>query len=287
MITPKISVITVTFNAAATLEKTILSVISQSYPNLEYLIVDGDSSDGTKEIITKYRSELGHYISEKDKGIYDAMNKGIKACTGEWIIFLGADDVFNSNNTINEIFNKYDVKQLDFIYGDVIFKSNGKIIGGTRNYHQLIERNIVHQSIFYRSEIFYKLQMYNLKYKILADYELNLRIFKDHSLKKLYISETVTLFNNKGLSNVTLDELFFKDQLKNFIVEDKISSHSPLLQQYYFYYGFSKIFKNEWIVGIKDVFRALTSGKRKFYFFLLTGKLVLSKMGIGKKMRVC
>ena len=117
----KISVITVTYNAVATLEATILSVIRQSYSNLEYLIVDGDSSDGTKEIIKKYQSALGYYISEKDKGIYDAMNKGIKACTGEWIIFLGADDVFYNNDTINKIFNKYDVEKSDFIYGDVIF----------------------------------------------------------------------------------------------------------------------------------------------------------------------
>ena len=282
----KISVITVTFNAAATLENTILSVIHQSYPNVEYVIIDGDSSDGTKQIIKKYEPFLGNYISEKDNGIYDAMNKGIKACTGDWIIFLGADDVFYNNTIVHKIFNTYSINEYDFVYGDVIFKIGGKIIGGPKNYNQLIDCNIVHQAIFYKKDVFHNLQTFNLKYKILADYELNLRIFRNSSLKKLYIPEVITLFNNKGISNTTIDELFFKDQLNYLISEQKISSNSPLLQQYYFYYGFAKIFKNEWLSGWGNLLHALTSGRRKFYFFLMSGKLLLTKMGIGKKITV-
>ncbi len=284
---PKITVITVSYNAAPTILQTIKGVFSQTYSNLEYIIIDGKSTDGTIEIIKKFQNKLGYWISEKDNGIYDAMNKGIKACTGNWIIFLGADDVFYNNNIVNKIFNTYKVTEYDFIYGDVIFKSNGKIIGGDRNYGKLIDRNIVHQSIFYKKQIFGKLQTFNLKYKILADYELNLRIFKDFSLKKLYIPEVISLFNNKGLSNVIIDELFFKDQLNYLICEEKMPSNSPLLQKYYFYYGFSRVFKGEWLSGLKNVFHALTSGKRKFYFFLLTGKFLLSKIGIGKKIKVC
>ncbi len=285
--TNKISVITVTFNAAATLETTILSVIGQSYPDIEYVIIDGDSSDGTKEIIRKYKSALGHYISEKDSGIYDAMNKGIKASSGDWIIFLGADDVFYNNNIVSKIFSSDSVNGYDFIYGDVIFKSGYKIIGGSRDYIKLIDRNIVHQAIFYKKKIFDKLCVFNLKYKILADYELNLRIFRNPSFKKLYIPEVITLFNNKGLSNTTIDELFFKDQLEYLIHEEKISPKSPSLQQYYFYYGIARVFRNDWFNGLKNLYRSVTSGNRKFYFFLLAGKFFLSKIGIGGKIKVC
>ncbi len=89
---PTISIITATFNSSATLEKSILSVISQTYKNYEYIIIDGDSKDGTKELIAKYKHYITYSISEKDKGIYDAWNKGIAKATGDWVMFIGADD---------------------------------------------------------------------------------------------------------------------------------------------------------------------------------------------------
>ncbi len=282
---PKISVITVSYNAAATILQTINGVFSQAYPNLEYIIIDGKSTDSTTEIIKKSQHKLAYWISEKDNGIYDAMNKGIKASTGDWLIFLGADDVFYNNEVLSGIFINNNVDSTDFIYGDVILKSKGKVYGGNRNYGQLIESNINHQSVFYNKTIFDKMGLFNLKYPILADFELNLRIFRDQSLIKKYTPHVITIYNDKGLSNEIIDGNFFKDRLEYFLKVDKISSKDHRLQPYFFYYGFAQFLTKKRIEGLRNILYAIMIGKRKFYYFLVSGKYVLSFFKIGKKIR--
>jgi glycosyltransferase involved in cell wall biosynthesis len=281
----KITVITVTYNATATLEKTIQGVIKQTYPHREYIIIDGGSTDGTLEIISKYQNNLAFWISEKDNGIYDAMNKGIRASTGDWIIFLGADDVFHNEDVLSNIFIKNEVDSLDLIYGDVILKSKNKIFGGSRTYDELISRNVNHQSIFYRKTIFEKTGLYNLKYKILSDYGLNLRIFRDPSFRKKYIPGVITLYNDKGLSNQVIDGNFYEDQLKYFLEVDRLSIKDPRLQKYFFFYGFAQFIKKGRIAGLKKILYSLSFGKRKFYYFLVSVKYFLSLMGVFKRMR--
>ncbi|MEO6453693.1 MAG: glycosyltransferase family 2 protein [Ginsengibacter sp.] len=284
----KISVITVTYNASATLENTILSIINQSYKNIEYIIIDGGSTDSTLEIIKKYQPKLAYCVSEKDSGIYDAMNKGIKASTGDWIIFLGADDIFYNENVLTKIFaeNKnYNLDCTDFAYGNVIIKSNGKIFGGSRTYDQLINCNINHQGIFYKKSIFEIIGAFNLKYKILADYELNLRIYRNHLLKKKYIPEIVTIYNNKGISNQFLDENFYEDQLEYFINIEKVSLKDYRLQTYFFFYGFTQLLKNKRSAGFKNIIHALRFGKRKMFYVLFCIKYFLSLFRVVKKIR--
>lgn len=115
---PLISVVTVSYNAVSTIEQTILSVINQTYPHIEYIIIDGGSTDGTVDIIKKYADKIAYWVSEPDKGIYDAMNKGIKVATGEWINFMNSGDCLYRNDTIEKILNKSSTtNNVSIIYG--------------------------------------------------------------------------------------------------------------------------------------------------------------------------
>jgi glycosyltransferase involved in cell wall biosynthesis len=131
MITPKISIITVSYNAEIFLERTIKSVIAQTYKNIEYIIVDGASTDGTVSLIKQYEIYISNWISEKDKGHYDAMNKGLKMATGDYVWFMNAGDRIYDENTLENIISKSDNE--DFIYGDTVrVKENGQ----QRGYHK-------------------------------------------------------------------------------------------------------------------------------------------------------
>ena len=123
---PKISVITISYNAEKEIEKTILSVISQTYSNIEYLIIDGASKDDTMVIVNKYKDRISHIVSEPDKGIYDAMNKGVKYATGEWIVMMNAGDIFNNESVLQNIMNNIPEGK-SFLYSDFyIVGSDGK-----------------------------------------------------------------------------------------------------------------------------------------------------------------
>ena len=121
---PKISVVTVSYNAVTTIEETILSVVNQTYKNIEYIIIDGGSTDGTVDIIKKYADRIDYWVSEPDKGIYDAMNKGIVKSTGEWIHFLNAGDVYLNTHILEDCIRCFNEKKVkaDVLYGDVICK---------------------------------------------------------------------------------------------------------------------------------------------------------------------
>ena len=169
---PLISIITVCLNSEKYLEKTIKSVINQTYDNIDYIIIDGGSTDTTLEIIQKYKNKIDCWISEDDKGIYDGMNKGIDLAKGEWVIFINAGDKFYKNNIVEKIFlgKNYDV---DFIYGDCKIVYNPKFsriqqAGEIKN----LWKGMVfsHQSLFTRCEVFKKYK-FNISNKIGADFE--------------------------------------------------------------------------------------------------------------------
>ncbi len=170
----KITIITVTYNAEKILEETILSVLSQTYNNIEYIIIDGGSTDNTINIIKKYSDQLTYWISESDKGIYDAMNKGIRIATGEWTNFMNAGDSFYSRQTIEEcvrfISHNSDV---DVFYGNTIaIYKNGKHLLVPKEISLLKEQTVFcHQSSFVKTSLLSQYE-FNIKYKILADYNL-------------------------------------------------------------------------------------------------------------------
>lgn len=282
----KISVIIATHNAATTLEQAITSVVNQSYPNKELIIIDGGSSDNTLNIIKQYSSSISYYVSEKDKGIYDALNKGIDAATGEWLYFLGADDMLMNEDVFGKVFNEEKSAHPDFIYGNTRLRSNNKIIGGARTYHELIRRNISHQAVFYNKNIFTSIGRYDTKYKILADYDLNLKVFKDEKIKKKYIDMDICLFNDKGgASNITIDSSFFKDKLAYFRNIERFSSAHPALQQYNFYYGIVQLIRDKKTAGFRYCIRSFISGDRKVFYILVFIKFLLGAMGLLKKIK--
>lgn len=217
-LSPKISIITVVFNCEKTIEKTIASILNQNYNNLEFIIIDGKSTDKTLEIINKYREHITCLISEKDNGIYDAMNKGISHSTGDYAIFMNSGDCFYSENVLNEISGFLQNKDYTY-YGDYYDRSKGTIIC-QKNYNNIMLININHQSIFYSVKQLKKTS-FNLKYKILADWDLNLRLYAKN--KYLYIDRIIADYEGNGISATRNDVIFNKDFIKIIFINYKIT----------------------------------------------------------------
>ena len=186
---PVFSIITITYNASRWLEKTILSVLSQSYPGIEYIIIDGKSTDGTVDIIRQYETGLSFWISEPDVGLYDAMNKGLQHATGDYVWFMNAGDTFYTANTIQKVADLISRKKVlpDVIYGETaIVGEDGKHIGMRRlkaperlNWKSFRMGMLVcHQSFVAKRKI---VPSYDLQYKYSADYDWCIRCLKDAS----------------------------------------------------------------------------------------------------------
>lgn len=206
---PVITVIIPVRNGAATLQGAITSVISQQYRNIELIIIDGASNDGTLDIIKQNDSRIHLWISEPDKGVYDAMNKGVSFASGDWIYFLGCDDMLL--NSIGLMAER--LKNPDEIYhGDVYSYKKNRLIGGKFNARKLIRRNIPHQAIFYPRAVF-DLYVYDLRYAIAADYHLNVRCFASGRFSFVYVPLLVAVYNDvDGLSSTHSDVAFCRDE---------------------------------------------------------------------------
>jgi len=212
---PVVSVITAVFNGSATIEESIKNVINQTYSNIEYIIIDGGSTDDTLDIIDKYKSNIAYVSSGSDKGIYDAMNKGITAAKGEWIFFLGCDDYIFDENVFSNIFtNKALVKNNDVIYGDVFFQNAQCRYDGEYDVQKIMWQNICHQSIFYHRSVFDKFGKFSLEYPMLADWEFNIRWFAEKKIRRSYVNQIVALYNEKGSSANTGDPKFHASYYK-------------------------------------------------------------------------
>lgn len=206
---PFITIITVVYNGSKTLEQTIQSVISQKYDNFEYIVIDGRSTDGTVDIIKKYEADIATWISEKDKGIYDAMNKGIRYAKGAWIYFLGADDLLREN-ILHDI-SGFLTDERCIYYGNVKYIMASRIYDGKFGMFKLATRNISHQAIFYPAKVFEK-EIYQLEYKYLADYVLNLKMFKFYRFN--YLPMVIADYNDTGASASNIDTQFISDRFK-------------------------------------------------------------------------
>lgn len=209
---PTVSIITVVYNGAATLEQTIRSVETQTFMDREYIIVDGGSRDGTLEIIKKYADRVdSSWVSEPDKGIYDAMNKGIRMARGEWLFFLGSDDTFLNDGVLTDFFAT-DLQGIDLAYGDVYSKDFKGRYDGEFTLEKLLSRNLSHQAAFYRRSLFHRLGDYDLRYRGHADWEFNLRCFSDPGVRTKYTGVLTASFGVGGIS-ASHDKPFLREKL--------------------------------------------------------------------------
>ena len=204
---PKISVITVCLNAEKAIKRTIESVLVQSYSSLEYIIIDGESTDGTKQIVESFGSRINCFVSEKDTGIYDAMNKGIGKATGDLIIFLNAGDYYVSPNVLSYAFNKMNFEKADVFFARFLWEDVTKkeiILSdnfATQFDWDLKNSNFPHPATFYKKSIFSRIGTFNEAYKILGDYEWNARALVKHRVIFQYIDVITALFSTDGISN--------------------------------------------------------------------------------------
>ena len=201
---PLVTVITVSLNSEKHIEQTIQSIINQSYDNIEYIIIDGGSTDRTLEIIRKYENDIVYWCNEKDYGIYDAMNKGVFLSNGEYLCFLNSDDFFYSNKSVKHVIPAMK-ERVDFIYGDVCFMGEGfqKVEIAKRNIvlRDLLFWNMAHLTIFCRKDILIKFGGFDLQYKLAADYDFISKCFRDRTLKKVYVNKIIAVFRVVGISN--------------------------------------------------------------------------------------
>lgn len=206
----KISIITVVYNNEKTIKDAIQSVLGQTYKNIEYVIIDGKSKDNTVNLINEYKENLGYFISERDNGLYDAMNKGIKACTGDVIGILNSDDLYQDLDVISDVMKQFkDDSKLDILYGDLIYvKSDdtNKVVRNwkSKNYYNNFFENAnvpPHPSLFVRSKVYKEAGLFDLQYKLAADYELMLRMFKKYNFKSKYISRLIIKMRLGGATN--------------------------------------------------------------------------------------
>src|SRR5574344_99862 len=204
----KISIVTVCYNSKNNIESTISSVINQTYNNIEFLIIDGNSTDGTLDVIKKYSDKIAFWISEPDHGIYDAMNKGLRHATGEWICFMNSGDVFFNNEVIESVFNNSIYNQISVIFGltirnDKVMKLNPFFLSK----HSL-EMGFCHQSTFVRTEIAKKIK-FNTNFNIAADFSMIYSIYESNG-SFFNINMPISIFDDTGVSSKNKKKLLFE-----------------------------------------------------------------------------
>jgi len=205
---PVFSIIIPTCNSEATITKCIDSILNQSFPEFEILIIDGDSDDSSLSILEGYKDSRLKITSEPDQGIYDAMNKGIRLAKGKWFYFLGSDDSLYDPTVLNVVFEKICKEDIDIIYGNVMMVNC--VYDGPFDFTKIQSRNICHQAIFYSNKVLFELGGYNLKYNVFSDYDLNLKWFFDKKYKSTYIDKVIANYSSTGFSSNNHDD-FYED----------------------------------------------------------------------------
>lgn len=208
----KVSIITITYNSEATIRDTIESVLNQTYSDIEYIIVDGLSKDNTLNIVSEYSNRIAKVVSEKDHGLYDALNKGIKLCTGDIVGLIHSDDFYTSNTVIEKLVNKIESENADAVYADLYYVDKDDTNRIFRKWHSGEYKYGMfyngwmppHPTFFVKREFYNRYGLFNTQFKSAADYELMLRFIHKHHLKLAYLPEFIVKMRVGGKSNVSL-----------------------------------------------------------------------------------
>ena len=249
----KITIITVCKNSEQFLVETIESVISQTYHNIEYIVIDGNSTDATVDIIKKYADKISYWVSEKDGGMYDAINKGLKTATGDYILVLNSDDVLAGDHVIKTIAEEIQKDGLDYYYGNIIKlkgTTNKKVKLFPVNFRQLLFSThgtfVPHPCFFISNKLNHLLGGYNLKFKYASDYDYILRVLNSNGATGKYLDVYVTKFrihNNSITASGKIDEERKKILLQHGYYQQ------PYLKRIFYYYLLWVYYK---IINIKN-----------------------------------
>jgi glycosyltransferase involved in cell wall biosynthesis len=236
---PLISIITVVYNGVATLEQTILSVINQTYKNIEYIIIDGGSTDGTIEIIKKYEKHLAYWISEPDKGIYDAMNKGIAKATGKLIGLINSDDWYELN-AVEHVVNEFLIANITnvIIHANIYkVRNDSKTIFRPKKHYRLMYGMCIgHPSCFITKHVYDSIGLYDSHYKIAADFDLLLRAYLK-KIKYIHIDNSLVNMRIGGASDI--DYILGLKEQRSILMKNGFSYfHANFI--YFIYYLFVK-----------------------------------------------
>ncbi|MGL2472582.1 glycosyltransferase family 2 protein [Helicobacter pylori] len=216
----KVSVITACFNSEKTIEDTILSVLHQTYKNIEYIIIDGSSADSTLGIIQKYRDQIACVVSEKDKGIYDAMNKGIRRASGDIIALLNSDDFYVDEFVIEKVVHEFEKKHCDSVYADLVFVKPDCVEKVVRYYEsgefnpKTLLYGVVpaHPTLFIKKAIHERYGLYKTDYKISADFEMIIRLFVVQKISFSYLKEALVVMRTGGVSTNGFKSLLLRNK---------------------------------------------------------------------------
>lgn len=233
-----ITIITATYNSAASIEDCIKSVVSQTYKDIEYILIDNCSTDNTIDIARSYGEQISRIISEPDKGIFDALNKGIQIASGDYIGFLHADDFYADNKVIQKVVDLLTETKADSLYGDLQYvgqKNTNKIIrnwkAGKFTHKKLLNGWMPpHPTFFVKRSCYRKFGLFKLDYKIAADYELMLRFLGKHKISTCYLNKIMVKMRTGGTSNKSLKNIIQKstEDLKA-IKENNIGNYYTLV----------------------------------------------------------
>ena len=274
----KVSIITVVYNGAKTLEKTIQSVLNQTYKNIEYIVIDGQSTDGTQLIIEKYMDAIAYYISEKDKGLYYAMNKGLRQATGDIIGIINSDDWY-VKNAVNDIVVYFQENVVDLVYGQIIAVSehNKESIYQNIALESMWYRMALpHPSVFVKKGVYDKLGGFDVNYKFAADYELLLRFYSEE-IRFGYIDKVIAYFREGGLSTKRKKEMYNE----SYRISMSYAERCPYKEQVY-----SKIEETlNWSYFCMDIqnFRELLSELLYIQFGKIITSIIIFGTGVWAK----